>query len=94
MKLTKNTVIRATALILFLSMIAAIILYDGGAYDFSFIDRPVIYTTVPDATGGVNVPDQTTGGNDTTVTLPPMNDDEIQDILSKILTLDEMIENG
>ncbi len=94
MKLTKNTVIRATALILFMSMIAAIILYDGGAYDFTFVKRPVVYTTAGETTGGGEGPADTTGGDDTTVTQPPMNDDEIQEILSKIKELDEALANG
>lgn len=94
MKLTKNTVIRATALILFLSMIAAIILYDGGAYDFTFVKRPVVYTTEGETTGGDVGPDVTTGGDNTTVTEPPMDDDQIKEILSKIKTLDDALKDG
>ncbi len=96
MKLTKNIVIRITAMILFLSTIAAIILYDGGAYDFSFVKRPVVYTTVGETTDGGTVtgPDETTGGDDTTVTQPPMNDDDINEILSNIKSLDEALSNG
>ncbi len=94
MKLTKNTVIRVVALILFMSMILAIILYDGGAYDFSFVKRPVVYTTVGETTGGGDGPDETTGGDNTTVTQPPMDDDEIKEILSKIKTLDDALKEG
>lgn len=94
MKLTKDIVIRITAMVLFLSLVAAIILYDGGAYDFSFVKRPIVYTTAPDTTGDSVGPDVTTDGDDTTVTQPPMNDDEIKEILSKIITLDEALKNG
>ena len=93
MKLTKNIVIRITAMLLFLSLIVAIILYDGGAYDFSFVKRPIVYTTPGETTGGIN-PDVTTDMDDTTVTQPPMNDDEIKEILSRIKDLNEALENG
>ncbi len=94
MKLTKNIVIRITAMVLFLSFIVAIILYDGGAYDFTFVKRPIVYTTAGETTGEVTGPNVTTDGDDTTVTQPPMNDDEIKEILSKIKDLSEALENG
>ncbi len=106
MKLTKNTVIRATALILFMAMIAAIILYDGGAYDFSFVERPVVYTTADETTGNDNNDpdittdgsttdgDETTGEEDNIVTEPPMNDEEIENLLASIVDLNTALKNG
>ncbi len=98
MKLSKNFFIRATALLLFSSMIAAVILYQAGAYDISFIDRPVTYPLPEDTTETPNVtgPDVTTGEgeDDTTVTLPPINEDEVKDILASIKYMESAMSEG
>lgn len=81
----KNTVIRITALLLFFSMIAAVILYQAGAYDISFIKRPTPDTYVSDSesTPGTSEPEppQTT---------PPNVDDDISilDAIKPLSSLD------
>ncbi len=100
MKQTKNIVIRITAMVLFLALISAIILYDGGAYDFSFIKRPVLYTTTddtgtsPEDTTPDTTTDNTTSGGDTTTAPPPVSSGGDEDILNEIKTLDELLKNG
>ena len=62
MKLFKSLAIRAVALLLFFTMIAAVILYQAGVYDLSFIDRPLppmtegAETTAPSTEGESSLP--------------------------------------
>ena len=51
MRFLKSAAIRATALLLFFAMIAAIVLYQAGAYDIVFIKRP-LPNVAPEAEGG------------------------------------------
>ena len=66
MKLLKSAAVRATALLLFFAMIAAVVLYQAGVYDIVFIQRPVV--TVPedsDTEADTTEPDDTTTESDT-----------------------------
>ena len=44
----QNAAVRATALILLFAILAAVVLYQAGAYDIAFIDRPVETVGTPD----------------------------------------------
>ncbi len=68
MKLLKSATIRATALLLFFAMIAAVVLYQAGVYDIVFIQRPAV--TVPEDSD--TVPDTSETDDSTT---PPETDD-------------------
>lgn len=41
MKILKNIAVRLTALLVFFALIVAVILYQAGVYDISFIKRPL-----------------------------------------------------
>jgi len=98
MKFLKSAAIRATALLLFFAMIAAVVLYQAGVYDIAFIQRPVV--TLPEeehnAPGTIEDPGTTlpheTDPNDTTSgeiidPKPPVD-------LNEILSLSQAIELG
>ena len=93
MRILKNIAVRALALFLFFVMIAAVILYQLGAYDISFIKRPARGEQT-DTTGEnlTNPPIITTPNTfiDITETMPPMGDEEIQEILNSIKLITEL----
>ncbi len=101
MKMLKNTAIRLTALLIFFALIAAVILYQAGVYDISFIKRPlpVITGESDTATGPVTgisteapTPDTAnTGISDTETSVSP---DDAEKILGLILSLSEMNGEG
>lgn len=105
MKLLKSAAVRATALLLFFAMIAAVVLYQAGVYDIVFIQRPVVTvpedsdteadTTEPDDT---TLPPDTTEPNDTTVppdtTEPPQTEPKPPVDLNEILSLSQATELG
>lgn len=85
----KGIAVRITALILFFAMTAAVILYQAGAYDISFIKRPHKDGDV--STDGIT---ETTDPANTFVdisqTLPPIDDDEVQQMLDSIKNINEL----
>ncbi len=95
----KNFAARLTALLLFFVMIAAIILYNAGVYDISFIKRP---TKLPSDTEWVTEGDGTESGEST---LPPsytetfedetgVSDEDAEKLLELIISLNEMKKDG
>lgn len=88
MKLFKSIAIRATALLLFFAMISAVILWQAGVYDISFIERPPVITTEGDQGGDTDIPPSTTKPFEGT--LPSDDDEQMKEILNAIKTLDEV----
>lgn len=66
MKFLKNAAVRATALLVFAAMISAVILWQAGAYDISFIKRPAPHIT--DTAGTTGSGDDTDPSDNTTTT--------------------------
>lgn len=105
MKMLKNVVIRATALLVFTAMICAVILWQAGVYDVSFIKRPSPFVsdtvgtdtgegtdTVPSDTSestGTEMPTDTDFPTDTTI-----SDEEAEKLLDMILSYAEMQKSG
>ena len=87
MKLLKSIGIRALALLLFFAMITAVILWQAGAYDISFIKRPVVITTSPEG-GEETTPEVTTKPFEGT--LPSNDEEKNKEILDSIKTFDEL----
>ena len=67
MKFLKNAAVRATALLVFAAMISAVILWQAGAYDISFIKRPAPHIT--DTAGTTGSGDDTDPSDNTTTTV-------------------------
>ena len=99
MKIIKNVVVRVIALLIFFAMIAAVILYQAGVYDISFIKRPAPITTentfgteTADGTateGFTDISDTTFIGSDTTIT-----EEDAEKLLDLILSLEEAKKDG
>ena len=98
-KQIRAVAVRAVAMFLFFSMILAVILYEAGVYDLSFIDRPLppvtttteppVSTDVPDASTEVT----TTFGTETAVP-PPTIEITPEEFLAAIPTLSALAEEG
>ena len=84
----KSITAKAVALILFFAMISAVILYQAGAYDISFIKRP---TSRPEESmsDSLGTEEETNNFVDITQTLPEIDEDEIKELLSSIKGLNE-----
>ena len=87
MKLLKSAAVRATALLLFFAIIAAVVLYQAGAYDIVFIQRPVV--TVPEDSDTVT---DTTEPSETTE--HPQTDPKPPVDLNELLSLSQATELG
>ena len=99
MKALKNVIVRVTALLIFFAMITAVILYQAGVYDISFIKRPIPMTT-EDVFGtepGTDfITDVTTSELDTTPigTETTITAEDAEKLLDLILSLDESKKAG
>ena len=93
----KNTIIRVTALLLFFAMMAAVILWQAGAYDVSFIKRPV---PLPDDTDeGTDTAADTDGDTSadtdfTFATETELDEEDMEAILEMILPLGDALKAG
>ncbi len=110
MRTSKNIAVRITAMLLFFAIISAVILYDAGAYDISFIKRPAVYTetesdtlppdttvpstTLPDTDNSGSTDGTDSSGNTTTAPSPPVNNTDPDKILNQINSLDKALSSG
>lgn len=104
MKFLKNAAVRATALLFFAAMISAVILWQAGVYDISFIKRPTPQVTDTDGTSGngdsTSAPDSS---SDPGTTEPPETDlptdttvseEDAEKLLDLILSYADMKKDG
>ncbi len=97
MNLLKNIAVRITALLVFFAMIAAVILYQAGVYDISFIKRPPVAVTEeskPPFSEGTEAPLPPDTSDQTLPPPPPVSPDDAEQLLSMILSLQEMTGAG
>lgn len=108
MKLFKSIAVRMTALLLFFATISAVILYQAGAYDISFIKRPEVYVTTSEtepsppqsgseSTGEITSDDITTDdmtSDHVSETLPPYSEEDIKDAVASMISLEAAISEG
>lgn len=93
MRVLKNAVIRTAALLLFLSFVCALILYQTGVYDISFIKRPVSDETMQTSKEETSAETtETTSEEDSTSVSIPDNTEEngFEEILNSIKDLSSL----
>ncbi len=99
----KNLAVRLSALLIFFAMMGAVVLYEAGYYDISFIDRPVDITQGSDTEGDNTEGSETVGTDSTTVTggdtagsdsSSGSGGQDDPSILDMIISLDEMKKKG
>lgn len=104
MKFLKNAAVRATAMLVFAAMISAVILWQAGVYDISFIKRPTPHITDTDGTTGggddTDPSDTTTtpGTTEPPETEPPtdttISGEDAEKLLDLILSYSDMKNDG
>lgn len=95
MRVLKNAVIRTVALLLFLSFVCALILYQMGAYDISFIKRPLSDETTEisrdETTDEISESESESKKDDTSVSIPDSTDEDgFEEILNSIKDLSDL----
>lgn len=97
MKILKNIAVRLTALLVFFALIVAVILYQAGVYDISFIKRPLPAVTEESdsVTGsetdiGTEAPFPDTSDTDIPDTETSISTDNAEKMLEMILSLSEV----
>ena len=101
MKILKNIAVRLTALLVFFALIVAVILYQAGVYDISFIKRPLPAVTEESdsVTGsetdiGTEAPFPDTSDTDIPDTETSISTDNAEKMLEMILSLSEVGADG